>query len=477
MRVATNLWACVTVVVAASSARAEVPDLLEAYKREYAFLEAERAELDKRLGRTRGESSAEIARAEAAVTELDRQTAALRVEANLLEEELARLERESGAAATKVDALPELIERAQASLGLEAAPTETTSEAITGLMEVTRTRLEMQRKLASEPGSFFLPDGSKIEGTVVRLGEVAAWGVSPGGSGALAPAGGGQLSLWNKPAGTTARALMGGPATTPALLEVLFWDKADKRMEPRKERDFAQYTSAGGEIAWVIVGVGALALLAVLVRAMMLAWFGIGGRLRRIRAEITRLVTPESPESGASVEPTLLEERINSVLLREAPRLDRLQTIITVLAAIAPLLGLLGTVTGMIATFDIITEYGNSDPKLLSGGISEALITTEYGLMVAIPILLMGTLLSARANILKTRLERIAVEILVAGLGPDSSNVKITPLNKRDAKSARAAPPMSAATTTTSKKSEASAPQATTLQGVTPEWMPSSNES
>ncbi len=470
MRVATNLWVFVTVVFAASSARAEVPDLLEAYKREYAFLEAERAELDKRLGRTRSESSAEIARAEAAVTELDRQTAALRVEANLLEEELARLERESGAAATKVDALPELIERAQASLGLEGAPTETTSQAIAGLMEVTRTRLERQRRLESEPGSFFLPDGSKIEGTVVRLGEVAAWGVSPGGSGALAPAGGGQLSLWNKPADATAKALMGGSGT-PALLDVLFWEKADKRMEPRKERDFVQYTTAGGEIAWVIVGVGALALLAVLARALMLAWFGIGGRLRRTRAEIQRLVTPES---GGAVEPTLLEERINGVLLREAPRLDRLQTIITVLAAIAPLLGLLGTVTGMIATFDIITEYGNSDPKLLSGGISEALITTEYGLMVAIPVLLMGTLLSARANILKTRLERIAVEILVAGLGPDSSNVKITPLSKREVEAARVNPRTSTATV---KKSEANAPQATALQGVTPEWMPSSNES
>jgi len=467
MRVATNLWAFATLVIAASSARAEVPDLLEAYKREYAFLEAERAELDKRLGRTRGESSAEIARAEAAVTELDRQTAALRVEANLLEEELARLERESGVAATKVDGLPELIERAQASLGLEAAGTETTSEAIAGLMENVRSRLERQRKLESGPGSFFLPDGSKIEGTLVRLGEVAAWGVSPRGSGALAPAGGGQLSLWNRPADGTAKALVAGSGT-PALLDLLLWEKADKRMEPRKELTFEQYTTSGGEIAWVIVGVGGLALLALLARALMLA---LAGRQGRIRAEIQLLVRPES---GGPVEPTLLEERINAVLLREAPRLDRLQTFITVLAAIAPLLGLLGTVTGMIATFDVITEHGNSDPKLLSGGISEALITTEYGLMVAIPALLLGTLLSARANILKTRLERIAVDALVAGLGPESSKIKITPLSQPGSKTSLAFVP---ATSNTKVPSEPPAPQGPPAPGVETQWIPSSNES
>ena len=76
-----------------------------------------------------------------------------------------------------------------------------------------------------------------------------------------------------------------------------------------------------------------------------------------------------------------------------------------VVAAVAPLLGLLGTVTGMISTFDVITIFGNSDPKLLSGGISVALVTTELGLIVAIPLLLLHHFLSRRVDAIVNELE------------------------------------------------------------------------
>ena len=72
---------------------------------------------------------------------------------------------------------------------------------------------------------------------------------------------------------------------------------------------------------------------------------------------------------------------------------NRFSTVIPVIAAVAPLLGLLGTVTGMISTFEIITEHGTGDPRMLSSGISEALITTQLGLIVAIPMLLLGNIL------------------------------------------------------------------------------------
>jgi len=82
-----------------------------------------------------------------------------------------------------------------------------------------------------------------------------------------------------------------------------------------------------------------------------------------------------------------------------------------VIAAVAPLLGLLGTVTGMIATFDVITEFGTSDPKLLSGGIAIALTTTQLGLMVAIPFLLLGNMLSGWAERIKDDMEAAALRI------------------------------------------------------------------
>ena len=89
---------------------------------------------------------------------------------------------------------------------------------------------------------------------------------------------------------------------------------------------------------------------------------------------------------------------MQEAILHELPRLQRGLALLAVFGAVAPLLGLLGTVTGMIDTFRVITLFGTSDPKLMSGGISEALVTTEVGLAVAIPIMLLHTFLSRRVD-------------------------------------------------------------------------------
>ena len=80
-----------------------------------------------------------------------------------------------------------------------------------------------------------------------------------------------------------------------------------------------------------------------------------------------------------------LELKLDEAILREIPALERWQGLIKLLAAVAPLLGLLGTVTGMIATFQAITQYGTGDPKMMADGISQALVTTVLGLVAAIP--------------------------------------------------------------------------------------------
>ncbi len=89
--------------------------------------------------------------------------------------------------------------------------------------------------------------------------------------------------------------------------------------------------------------------------------------------------------------------------------LDRYLMLIGVLAAVAPLLGLLGTVTGMIATFDIISIFGTGNAKAMAGGISEALITTQTGLLVAIPGLYMSNFLNSRAESLKQRISSVGI--------------------------------------------------------------------
>ncbi|MCP4746319.1 MAG: biopolymer transporter [Desulfobacteraceae bacterium] len=89
-----------------------------------------------------------------------------------------------------------------------------------------------------------------------------------------------------------------------------------------------------------------------------------------------------------------MENALQEAILRQIPVLERFLSTLEILAAIAPLLGLLGTVTGMIETFQVITHHGTGDPRMMSGGISEALVTTMLGLSVAIPIMLAHSLLS-----------------------------------------------------------------------------------
>ena len=113
---------------------------------------------------------------------------------------------------------------------------------------------------------------------------------------------------------------------------------------------------------------------------------------------------------GMSREET--ENVLQEAILKEAPSTERFLSTLGMLAAIAPLLGLLGTVTGMIDTFHVITQHGTGDPRMMSGGISEALVTTMLGLSVAIPLLLAHTLFSRAADNLIGQMEEKGVALI-----------------------------------------------------------------
>ncbi len=107
-----------------------------------------------------------------------------------------------------------------------------------------------------------------------------------------------------------------------------------------------------------------------------------------------------------------MENALQEAILRKIPDIEKFLSTLGMLAAIAPLLGLLGTVTGMINTFHVITYYGTGDPKMMSGGISEALVTTMLGLAVAIPIMLVHTLLSRKVETEIGKMEEKAVSFV-----------------------------------------------------------------
>jgi biopolymer transport protein ExbB len=107
-----------------------------------------------------------------------------------------------------------------------------------------------------------------------------------------------------------------------------------------------------------------------------------------------------------------MENALQEAILKEIPPMERFLSTLGMLAAIAPLLGLLGTVTGMIDTFHVITMHGTGDPRLMSGGISEALVTTMLGLSVAIPLMLSQTLLNRTVDNRIGEMEEKAVTLV-----------------------------------------------------------------
>lgn len=107
-----------------------------------------------------------------------------------------------------------------------------------------------------------------------------------------------------------------------------------------------------------------------------------------------------------------MENALQEAILREIPPMERFLSTLGMLAAIAPLLGLLGTVTGMIDTFHVITQHGTGEPRMMSGGISEALVTTMLGLSVAIPIMLAHTLLNRTVDTRIGQMEEKAISLV-----------------------------------------------------------------
>ncbi len=122
-------------------------------------------------------------------------------------------------------------------------------------------------------------------------------------------------------------------------------------------------------------------------------------------------------DQNQAIDPESLELKIDEAILREVPKLEKFHSIIKVFAAIAPLLGLLGTVVGMIVTFQALTLFGTGDPKLMAGGISQALVTTMLGLIVAIPLVFLHSVLTSWSGSLIEIIEEQSAGLIARNAG------------------------------------------------------------
>lgn len=158
----------------------------------------------------------------------------------------------------------------------------------------------------------------------------------------------------------------------------------------------------GGIVGYCIIGLGIFGLLIAIWR-----WIGLGSDSRKVSAQLKRdTASTDNPlgrvlaayESNKQADTETVELKLSEAALKEMPRLTKGLLFIKVISVVAPLMGLLGTVTGMIKTFQVITLYGAGDPKMMAGGISQALMTTVLGLVVAIPMVLIHTLVSGQSK-------------------------------------------------------------------------------
>ncbi len=177
----------------------------------------------------------------------------------------------------------------------------------------------------------------------------------------------------------------------------------------------------GGVIGYIILTLGAFGLLYAIYR--LIALFMIG---QKMQAQLDdNEAHDDNPlgrvlltaEQNTREDTETLELILDEAITKETPELEKGLSLIKLLAAVAPLLGLLGTVTGMISTFQSISLFGTGDPKLMASGISQALVTTMLGLCVAIPLLFLHSLMVARSRVLVQILDEQTAGIITRRLG------------------------------------------------------------
>lgn len=197
---------------------------------------------------------------------------------------------------------------------------------------------------------------------------------------------------------------------------------------------------AGGAVGYVIIFLGFLGIFVALIRYSLIQSYSDyneedvrkivndiqSGHVDAAKKHLYDLkVTPlnhflDILISSRNRSDEAYESLVMDEIMKIQNKVSKYGPYLLILAAVAPLLGLLGTVTGMIGTFDMITLYGTGNPKLLSGGIKEALVTTQMGLIVAIPAILVGNYLSSKALKTVSRFEEVATII-----PKESSNKKV----------------------------------------------------
>lgn len=399
-----------TVAAPTKKTKSQLPSLIKTYQREIAFLMAQKRNIEKRLNSIETDYEKKTTKVQAQIKTNQDKLVSLTRSNEILDQKLIEAERNLESKDEQNSLLETTLLQGMTSLDIKIDEKSSLDKKIDTLFNEAVVALNNQTKVRVVKDKYFTNDGTLVQGDIVRYGHIARYVKQDQNLSLLIPVGEGRF----KQTGETINAK--SLTSVKKSLPVFLYESDQKGMEIKKEKSFMDTLEAGGSIAYVIAVMGLLALIMVFIRYALLRKAGKIDNDELSKASeslsekdisgdyaVSRVVKKILSHKDADRDAR--EDIINESILSEISLIDKFGTMILVMAAVAPLMGLLGTVTGMISTFDIITEFGTGDPKMLSSGISEALITTKLGLMVAIPTLLLGNMLGSKATKIKLSLE------------------------------------------------------------------------
>lgn len=304
-----------------------------------------------------------------------------------------------------------------------------TSQSTPTAAELERVWFEIQRemtasgKVAKYKGAVVQPSGEAVEAEVVRIGPFTA--SSDGKFLSYVPS----LNALNvyprQPPEEFLATLNNLQSASSGYVGAVVDSARGVLMSLYVDRPtWAHRIEMGEEVGYIILAVGLAGLVAFIFQLVYLLMVRAG-----VSRQLKHLEKPTADNAlgrvllafkgdGKQIEQDadIAELRISEAVLREVPKLERFQAFLRLAVAAGPLLGLIGTVLGMIITFQSITESGSSDPKLMATGIGQAMIATVLGLGIAIPLLFANALLSSLSRGVSQILDEQAVGMLAESI-------------------------------------------------------------
>lgn len=394
--------------------------------REARFI-SERNNQQAELGRVRGQ----VVAAEAEATRLENLMASNQAEIDKLDQELADKQGEFqelfGAARSAAADLTAQIDRSLISAEFrgrsaelaEVAQTDTlpTETQLRYLWETLVQQITEQAKVSTFTADVAKADGSAEQRKITRIGPFVAF--ADGRYLTYKPAQGQLQFLARQPAGAVLSAAKAvenakGDGFTRGVIDPSLGTLLGLIVETP---NFSERVNQGGQIGWLTIILGVLAFIWGIFR-----WLTLSNTAGAVKAAMRRPKASKSNPLGRVLmayeavqnknDTEAVAAALDDAILKEIPKLESGLNLVKIISSIAPLLGLLGTVVGMVITFQAITLFGAGDPQIMASGISVALMTTVIGLVVSIPLVILYAFASGAAARITQMLEEQAAGII-----------------------------------------------------------------